>query len=873
MKNSCITLLIILTLLLVPIAVFADELATPDSATPDLLQGASANTSNISDLIFDLSDGGSVITGGENGGNQNSSDVTNLATGTGDGTSGGSDTGTGTGDGTSGGSDTGTGDGTSGGSDTGTGTGDGTSGGSDTGTGTGDGTPSGSVTGTGDGTSDESGSGTGTGEQGSSSGGSDSGNLTDGQGGIGTDQQGNSDLSLDNSSKFITMNVKDLMLEPMLLSTPVVATTTNYGVISGKINDIETGDYVLVTLKKSSIIDVKLVNKDNPQFKFEGLSAGEYTLVFEFHEGSGVSTVEIGQSVPNKANAIIGTAIGGKKKITATVTSASNLDIKVTVEGPTPTTVKTIPNGVGSLTFDSLAKGTYKVTFKYTDPLMSDVPAYVIGDVVVTDESSKITISSVEAGTEQITVSGTADAGTSVLVSIDSSVSELLTVGTDGKFAKAISCPAGTYNTVVVQYNGDAESKETKTGPWTVKASDDKPALEVDAITETDLTVTAKTKAATTVMIDTNDAKQIAVADASGILRFSLAHSYAAGTKFTFTVYYGTDLKSSYNVTATVISASSYKTLSYGSTGEEVKALTTRLAALKYPVTATTMYDNTVVSAVQQFQTRNGLPITGIADAATQIKAYSSTAVAYDSYVYTVLVRGDRGYAVTLLQQRLKELGYYTIKVDGIFGSGTQRAVRNFQIRNGLTATGVADSVTQQVLYSSAAISAYGGGYTPSTYTTLSRSNKYNANVVPLQSRLNQLGYNAGTVDGYFGSKTYRAVANFQKKNGLSATGVADVYTQQVLYSSSALPASSYTTPVITPTTGFVLLSWGSKGDAVKRLQQALLNAGYSQVRSVDGIYGQWTYDAVRAFQKANGLTVDGIAGKSTQNLLYGTSY
>ena len=846
MKNSCITLLIILTLLLVPIAVFADELATPDSATPDLLQGASANTSNISDLFFDLSDGGSVITGGENGGNQNGSGVTSSETGTGDGTSVGSVTGTD----------------------------NGTSGGSDTGTGTGDGTPGGSVTGTGtgDGTSDESGSGTGTGEQGSSSGGSDSGNLTDGQGGIGTDQLGTSVLSLDNSSKFITMSVKDLMLEPMLLKAPIAATTADIGTIKGTVEDIPETGHVDVTLKKDGATKgSKGLTKSNNSFEFTELPAGDYTLEFKFVDGSDTSTVTIGQTVPSKANAITATAIGGQKKINATITSASSSPIKVSYSGPS-SGEHVITSGVGSVEINVASKGTYTVKFEYTDSTLG-VPAYVINDVVVTDESSKITISSVEAGTEQITVSGTADAGTSVLVSIDSSVSELLTVGTDGKFAKAISCPAGTYNVVAVQYNGDASSKVTKAGPWTVKASDDKPALEVDAITETDLTVTAKTKAATTVMIDTNDAKQIAVADASGILRFSLAHSYAAGTKFTFTVYYGTDLKSSYNVTATVISASSYKTLSYGSTGEEVKALTTRLAALKYPVTATTMYDNTVVSAVQQFQTRNGLPITGIADAATQIKAYSSTAVAYDSYVYTVLVRGDRGYAVTLLQQRLKELGYYTIKVDGIFGSGTQRAVRNFQIRNGLTATGVADSVTQQVLYSSAAISAYGGGYTPSTYTPLSRSNKYNANVVPLQSRLNQLGYNAGTVDGYFGSKTYRAVANFQKKNGLSATGVADVYTQQVLYSSSALPASSYTTPVITPTTGFVLLSWGSKGDAVKRLQQALLNAGYSQVRSVDGIYGQWTYDAVRAFQKANGLTVDGIAGKSTQNLLYGTSY
>ena len=56
--------------------------------------------------------------------------------------------------------------------------------------------------------------------------------------------------------------------------------------------------------------------------------------------------------------------------------------------------------------------------------------------------------------------------------------------------------------------------------------------------------------------------------------------------------------------------------------------------------------------------------------------------------------------------------------------------------------------------------------------------------------------------------------------------------------------------------------------------KKALIDAGYkSYVRSADGIYGQWTYDAVRAYQKDVGLSVDGIAGRNTQNKLYGTKY
>ena len=191
-----------------------------------------------------------------------------------------------------------------------------------------------------------------------------------------------------------------------------------------------------------------------------------------------------------------------------------------------------------------------------------------------------------------------------------------------------------------------------------------------------------------------------------------------------------------------------------------------------------------------------------------------------------------------------------------------------FQANNGLTVTGRADNATQKLLYSSSAKAA--GSGSAGSYTTLARSNRYSSAVVTLQRRLKALGYLAGAADGYFGSQTYRAVRSFQSANGLSVTGIADPTTQALLFSAAAKAASGSSAST---DTGYRLLYWGCKGDAVKRLQQALLDAGYKQVRVADGIYGQWTYDAVRAFQKANGLSVDGIAGKNTQNKLYGTSY
>lgn len=61
------------------------------------------------------------------------------------------------------------------------------------------------------------------------------------------------------------------------------------------------------------------------------------------------------------------------------------------------------------------------------------------------------------------------------------------------------------------------------------------------------------------------------------------------------------------------------------------------------------------------------------------------------------------------------------------------------------------------------------------------------------------------------------------------------------------------------------------KGDDVKKLQEALISRGYACGRSgADGIFGNDTRAAVRAFQGSAGLTVDGIAGQQTITALGG---
>ena len=59
------------------------------------------------------------------------------------------------------------------------------------------------------------------------------------------------------------------------------------------------------------------------------------------------------------------------------------------------------------------------------------------------------------------------------------------------------------------------------------------------------------------------------------------------------------------------------------------------------------------------------------------------------------------------------------------------------------------------------------------------------------------------------------------------------------------------------------LSKYGSRGDEVRQIQTKLKRWGYYN-GNVDGIYGSQTLEAVKYFQRKNGLTVDGIAGPAT---------
>ena len=161
-----------------------------------------------------------------------------------------------------------------------------------------------------------------------------------------------------------------------------------------------------------------------------------------------------------------------------------------------------------------------------------------------------------------------------------------------------------------------------------------------------------------------------------------------------------------------------------------------------------------------------------------------------------------------------------------------------------------------------------------------------------LQTALISLGYLGGTPDGIYGTHTELAVKAFQKKNGLKADGVAGAKTQSLIYqkagktvggssasagsasssssaSQAAASASSKSSSSSSASSSgifggsYATLRTGSTGSRVTALQQRLISLGYLK-GSADGKFGKATKAAVVAFQKASGLTADGLAGRKT---------
>ena len=127
---------------------------------------------------------------------------------------------------------------------------------------------------------------------------------------------------------------------------------------------------------------------------------------------------------------------------------------------------------------------------------------------------------------------------------------------------------------------------------------------------------------------------------------------------------------------------------------------------------------------------------------------------------------GATGEEVRDLHRRLSAAGHRVTTELAYYSPSTATAIEQFQIAHGLDATGICDQATWNTLVEA----SYKLGDRSVYYTQpMLRGD----DIADLQLRLGSLGFDAGRADGIFGPETERAVADFQRNDGLTSDGVA----------------------------------------------------------------------------------------------------
>lgn len=256
---------------------------------------------------------------------------------------------------------------------------------------------------------------------------------------------------------------------------------------------------------------------------------------------------------------------------------------------------------------------------------------------------------------------------------------------------------------------------------------------------------------------------------------------------------------------------------------------------------------------------------------------------------------GSAGNDVQSVQIRLNRIAtdYSSIPkiypTNGIFGKSTEDAVKQFQRIFGLSADGIVGKATWyriQYIYNAvkrlSELNSEGLSFDDISrqYPREVSEGDSGEYVKLLQYFLSYLSIYEPqiptvAIDGYFGNATKAAIEAFQRLYGIPITGSVDLETYTALYDSyrgiiNSLPDSAFI-GIARPYPGYQQLE-GMSGENILNIQR-YLNAVSSVEPTVpmiaeDGIFGQSTAEAVRAFQELEGLPVTGIVNAETWNAL-----
>lgn len=234
-------------------------------------------------------------------------------------------------------------------------------------------------------------------------------------------------------------------------------------------------------------------------------------------------------------------------------------------------------------------------------------------------------------------------------------------------------------------------------------------------------------------------------------------------------------------------------------------------------------------AALKLFQTLQGLEPTGMPDGETREKLFDQAAQSLPG----PLGRGDKGEAVTALQERLIRFGFMNGEADGSYGKKTASGVSIFQKHLlaqgvdenlGIEATGEATAATRMLLMDE--------GY--SSYVKDIEPGEQSDEVTRVERRLGRLGYMDAQADDVFDDYAVRTAEAFRDAAGLGEGGFDKTFID-ALFAVDA-PATDH----------FVLhdIAYGDRGVAVKETARLLMADGMT-VSLPDRAYGDSLVEAV----------------------------
>lgn len=287
--------------------------------------------------------------------------------------------------------------------------------------------------------------------------------------------------------------------------------------------------------------------------------------------------------------------------------------------------------------------------------------------------------------------------------------------------------------------------------------------------------------------------------------------------------------------------------LRLGSRGPEVVKLQQRLQRLGYfqgPITG--YFGQQTQQAYIRYQQGVKVPRNPAVTPRVQPAQFNTPSQGGD---YPILSQGSKGPAVTRLQQRLQQLGYFNANPTGNFGLLTRDALIAFQSNSGLYANGITDQQTWNRLFN------------PSTVISPERNSLSSVQIRELQELLREMGYLTANPTGNFGALTRDALIRFQRDYQLPADGIANIQALEAVRTVAQNQGRS-----IQP--GRNYLTVGDSGDNVRALQERLLQLGFFN-GNPDGYYGDNTRQYVYAFQQYMRLTPTGNVDPQTWQALW----